>query len=105
MGALTELQAEGKIQQIGVSNMFAELLERALAAAPLVSLQNRYNVVHRVSDPASDRCAAEGVAFMPWQPLNGNHQGGASRRGRRARARAGPRSRWPGCLPALRRCW
>jgi len=74
MGALVELQAEGKIQQIGVSNMFAELLEQALAAAPVVSVQNRYNVVQRFSDPAIDRCAAKGVAFMPWQPLNGTDQ-------------------------------
>ncbi len=74
MGALTELQAEGKIQQIGVSNMFAELLEQALAAAPVVSVQNRYNVVQRFSDPAIDRCAAAGIAFMPWQPLNGTDQ-------------------------------
>ena len=71
MGALSELQAEGKIQQIGVSNMFAELLEAALAAARVVSVQNRYNVVQRFSEAAIDRCAAEGVAFMPWQPLNG----------------------------------
>jgi aryl-alcohol dehydrogenase-like predicted oxidoreductase len=74
MGALAELQAEGKIQQIGVSNMFAELLEQALATAPVVSVQNRYNVVQRFSDAAIDRCAAEGVAFMPWQPLNGTDQ-------------------------------
>src|SRR4029079_5522379 len=43
--------------------------DKALATAPVVSLQNRYNVAHRVSDPEVERCAAEGIAFLPWEPL------------------------------------
>jgi aryl-alcohol dehydrogenase-like predicted oxidoreductase len=74
MGALAELQGEGKIQQIGVSNMFREGLAAAMDAALVVSVQNRYNVVQRFSDPDVDRCAEEGLAFMPWQPLNGVDQ-------------------------------
>jgi aryl-alcohol dehydrogenase-like predicted oxidoreductase len=69
VGALAELQQEGKVRHIGISNFRGPRLDKALGAARVVSLQNRYNVAHRVSDPEVERCAVEGIAFLPWEPL------------------------------------
>jgi aryl-alcohol dehydrogenase-like predicted oxidoreductase len=69
VGALVELQREGKIRHIGVSNLRGPRFDKALATAPVVSVQNRYNVAQRVSDPEVERCDAEGIAFLPWEPL------------------------------------
>ncbi len=69
LGALVELREAGKIRHIGVSNFFRELLDQALAAAPIVSVQNQYSVEARLSDPEVDVCAARGIAYMPWAPI------------------------------------
>ena len=69
LGALVELREAGKIRHIGVSNVFRELLEQALAAAPIVSVQNQYSVESRFSDPEVDACASRDLAFMPWAPI------------------------------------
>ena len=71
MGALADLRTEGKVVQVGVSNVRGPWVERAMAAGPVVSLQNQYNLRQRVSDPDVDRCAEDGWAFMPWAPLDG----------------------------------
>ena len=71
MGALAQLRAEGKVIEVGVSNVRGPRVDRAMAPGPIVSLQNRYNLHQRVSDPDLDRCAQEGRAFMPWAPLAG----------------------------------
>src|SRR5205807_189098 len=68
-GALVQMRDEGKIRHIGVSNVFHELLDVALSAAPVVSVQNQYNVANRLSDPEVDVCTARGISFMPWAPL------------------------------------
>jgi pyridoxine 4-dehydrogenase len=80
IGALAELSAAGKIRHIGVSNFSVSELKRAQAIAPIVSVQNMYNMSDRESDPVVDRCAAEGLGFLPWFPLAvGNLARGTSR--------------------------
>ncbi len=69
LGALVELKDEGKIRHIGVSNVDVDQLSQALAITPLVSVQNRYNVGDRTSEPVLERCEAEGIAFIPYFPL------------------------------------
>ena len=69
IGALRELQQEGKVKHIGVSNVTVHELERAQAVAPIVSVQNRYNALDRHSDALVERCERQGLAFLPWAPL------------------------------------
>jgi aryl-alcohol dehydrogenase-like predicted oxidoreductase len=69
VGALAELQEEGKIRHIGLSNVDAEQLERAREIVPIVSVQNRYNVADRESDEVLQACEESGLAFFPWAPL------------------------------------
>ena len=69
MGALKELQDEGKIGHVGVSNVSAEQLERARAVVEVVSVQNRYNLEDRRSDDLLDACEAANIGFIPWFPL------------------------------------
>ena len=69
VGALAELQAEGKIRHIGVSNVDADDLARARSAAPIAAVQNRYSIAYRLSDDVLAICERDGLAFLPWQPL------------------------------------
>jgi aryl-alcohol dehydrogenase-like predicted oxidoreductase len=69
LGALLDLQAEGKVRMIGVSNVFAGPLERVLDGFPVVSVQNQYNPMRRRSDRELGICEARSVAFMPYRPL------------------------------------
>ncbi len=69
LGELSRLQKEGKIRHIGVSNFDLDQLKRAQRIVPVVSVQNRYNVVDRSSQDVLDYCARERIAFIPWAPL------------------------------------
>jgi pyridoxine 4-dehydrogenase len=69
VGALADLQREGKIRHVGVSNVTADELARARAVADIVSVQNRYNVADRESNDVLETCESEGLAFLAWQPL------------------------------------
>ena len=69
IGALVDLQREGKIRHIGVSNVAERELARARAVASIVSVQNHYNLGDRSSDRLVDICAEAGIAFIPWYPL------------------------------------
>lgn len=69
LGELVHLQAEGKIRHIGVSNVRVQELVRARRIAKIVSVQNRYNVGDRSSDPVLAACERDGLAFIPWRPL------------------------------------
>jgi aryl-alcohol dehydrogenase-like predicted oxidoreductase len=69
IGALVELQQEGKIRDIGVSNFDAEELARARRVATVVSVQNRFNLTDRHSDDVLAVCERDGLAFIPWDPL------------------------------------
>ena len=70
IGALAELQQEGKIRHIGVSNVSGEELERAQQIATIVSVQNRYNFADRSSEEVLRACEQQGLAFLPWAPLS-----------------------------------
>jgi aryl-alcohol dehydrogenase-like predicted oxidoreductase len=71
IGALVELQRAGKIRLIGVCNVSLEQLRRARSIGSIVSVQNRYNVEDRHSEPVLEACTADGTAFIPWHPLGG----------------------------------
>ncbi len=67
--ALAELQEEGKVRHIGLCNVSGETLERARGVAPVVSVQNRYNVSDRASEEVLQACERDHLAFLPWFPL------------------------------------
>ena len=69
IGALVDLQREGEIRHIGVSNVSAAELARARAVAEIVSVQNPYNLRDRSSDGLIDICAEAGIVFIPYYPL------------------------------------
>jgi aryl-alcohol dehydrogenase-like predicted oxidoreductase len=69
VGALRELQEEGKVRHIGVSNVSVAQLERARAVVDVVSVQNRYNLVDRSTENELEVCEREGIGFIPWFPL------------------------------------
>ncbi|HKT43590.1 MAG TPA: aldo/keto reductase [Gaiellaceae bacterium] len=69
IGALAELQREGKIRMIGVSNFSVEQLRRAQEVATIVSVQNQFNRGLFTSEDVLDVCTEEGIAFIPWAPL------------------------------------
>jgi aryl-alcohol dehydrogenase-like predicted oxidoreductase len=69
VGALAELQREGKIRHIGVSNVDARQLAAARALVTVVSVQNRYNLADRHSEGVLEACERDGIAFLPWFPL------------------------------------
>ena len=69
IGELVRLQSEGKIRHIGVSNVRVPELDRARRLANVVSVQNRYNVADRTSDPVLAACERDGLVFIPWRPL------------------------------------
>jgi pyridoxine 4-dehydrogenase len=71
VGTLVELQREGKIRHIGLSNVTVAELDRALAVTPVVSVQNRYSPVDRRSDDVLARCETGSIGFLPWAPLEG----------------------------------
>ncbi len=70
VGALKELRDEGKIRQIGVSNVSAKQLSTARGVVEVVSVQNRYNLGERASAEVLSVCQADGLGFIPWFPLN-----------------------------------
>ena len=69
VGALKELQDEGKIRHVGVSNVSREELERARAVVEVVTVQNRYNLTERHSESVLEACERDGLGFIPWFPL------------------------------------
>lgn len=69
IGALAELKNQGKIRHLGVSNVTEDQLQRAEKITPIVSVQNRYNVVDRTSESMVDLCEQEELAFLPWAPI------------------------------------
>jgi aryl-alcohol dehydrogenase-like predicted oxidoreductase len=69
--ALAELQGQGLIRHLGVSNVTAGQVAEAQAIAPVVCVQNFYNVAHRVDDDLVDTLQAQDIAFVPYFPLGG----------------------------------
>jgi aryl-alcohol dehydrogenase-like predicted oxidoreductase len=69
--ALAELQQEGLIRHLGISTVSAEQLAEAQSIAPVVCVQNFYNVAHRTDDDLIDSLAAQDIAYVPYFPLGG----------------------------------
>jgi pyridoxine 4-dehydrogenase len=70
LGALIELRDEGKIARVGLSNVSVDELRRARELTPIVSVQNRYNLIDRRAEDVLEECEREGLAFIPWFPLS-----------------------------------
>src|SRR5262249_25310209 len=69
IGALVELRDEGKIGHIGLSNIGRRQLATAQSLTPIASVQNRFNHRDRTSEKVLDVCETEGIAFLPWGPI------------------------------------
>jgi pyridoxine 4-dehydrogenase len=68
---LVELQQQGLIRHLGVSNATAEQVAEAQAIAPIVCVQNMYNLAYRQDDELIDELADKGIAYVPFFPLGG----------------------------------
>jgi pyridoxine 4-dehydrogenase len=68
---LAQLQQEGLIKHLGISTVTAEQVAEAQSIAPIVCVQNFYNLAHRVDDDLIDSLAAQGIAYVPYFPLGG----------------------------------
>jgi len=80
VGALVQLKDEGKIRHIGVSNVDHDQLSLAQSLTDVASVQNRYNVSDRTSESIVDRCAREGITFLPWAPIQDGDSNSVVRR-------------------------
>ena len=69
--ALAELQQQGLIRHLGLSTVNADQLAEAQAIAPVVCVQNFYNIAHREDDALVEHTAAQGIAYVPYFPLGG----------------------------------
>src|ERR1017187_2913396 len=69
IGALVDLQREGKIRHIGLSEVNVKQIEAVRRITPIVSVQNRYNLVDRNSKDVLEYCTRENIGFIPWFPL------------------------------------
>ena len=69
LGALTDLQNEGKIRHLGLSEVSVAELEQARKLATIVSVQNLFNLTNRSAQPLLEHVAKLGIAFIPWYPL------------------------------------
>ena len=69
--ALAELQRRGLIRHLGLSNVKAAQVEETRAIAPVVCVQNQYNLAHRDDDALVDDLAGKGIAYVPFFPLGG----------------------------------
>ena len=69
IGELAAMQKQGKIRHIGLSEVSVDQLEAAQKIAPIVSVQNMYNLTARTAEPVLEACEAAGLCFIPWFPL------------------------------------
>jgi len=76
LGALRELQQEGKVRHIGLSEVSVKELKEARSIAEIVSVQNLFNLTNKQSEDVLEYCEAENLAFIPWFPIaSGQHAG------------------------------
>lgn len=73
---LVNMQLEGKIRLVGLSNVTVEHIDRAQKIVPIVSVQNRYSFANREWDNVVDYCERNGIAFIPWFPLGAGRVAG-----------------------------
>ena len=76
-GVLKEMQDAGKVRHVGLSEVSVEEIEAARRVLPIVSVQNEYNLGNRSSEAVLDHCEAEGIAFLPWYPLDAGRLAGS----------------------------
>jgi pyridoxine 4-dehydrogenase len=69
--AMADLQRQGLVRHIGISNATRKQVEEARSIVPIVCVQNHYNLVHRDDDELIDWLAEEGIAYVPFFPLGG----------------------------------
>jgi aryl-alcohol dehydrogenase-like predicted oxidoreductase len=69
---LAEMQQEGLIKHLGLSTVTAEQIEQAQSIAPIVCVQNFYNIANRTDDALIDHLAKQGIAYVPYFPLGGS---------------------------------
>jgi pyridoxine 4-dehydrogenase len=69
IGALAELKAEGKVRNVGISNVNLRQLETARSVVAVASVQNRYSIADRNADDLVHACRRAGIAFLPYRPL------------------------------------
>src|SRR5579863_10484631 len=69
LGALKDLQAQGKIKHIGLSEVSVRQIQHARTVIPIVSVQNRYSITDRGSEDVLEYCEQEKLGFIPWFPL------------------------------------
>ena len=69
LGALKQMQEQGKIRHIGLSEVSPSQIEEALKILPIVTVQNRYSLADRRHEETLNWCQQRGIAFMPWYPL------------------------------------
>jgi pyridoxine 4-dehydrogenase len=70
-GAMAQLQQEGLIKHLGISTVSAEQIAEAQTIAPVVCVQNMYNVAHREDDQLIESLATQGIAYVPYFPIGG----------------------------------
>jgi pyridoxine 4-dehydrogenase len=70
-GVLAQLQREGLVRHLGVSNVSPEQIAEARSIAPVVCVQNFYNIANRGDDALIDSLASQGIAYVPFFPLGG----------------------------------
>ena len=76
LGALTDLQDEGKLALIGLSTVSADDVREALGVTPIAEVQNAFSVVNRGDEPVLDLCREHGIAYVPYFPLGSAYVGG-----------------------------
>ena len=69
VGTLADMQREGKVRHVGLSNVTVRQLEQARNIVPIVSVQNRYSLADRSAEAVLAHCEKLGIAFLPWYPL------------------------------------
>jgi pyridoxine 4-dehydrogenase len=69
LGTLRDLQAQGKIKHIGLSEVSVRQIQHARTVVPIVSVQNRYSVADRGSEDVLEYCEKQNLGFIPWFPL------------------------------------
>ena len=69
VGTLADMQREGKVRHVGLSNVTVKQLEAARKIVPIVSVQNRYSLADRSAEAVLAYCERHGIAFIPWYPL------------------------------------
>ncbi len=69
LGTLNDLQAEGKIRHIGLSEVSVAQIKHARTIVPIVSVQNRYSIADRAAEDVLEYCEQEKIGFIPWFPL------------------------------------